>query len=180
MARLRELPLLYAAAVFPSPSSCFALRRAKRVRASIHLLRNWLAEAKSKMPFDECSAAMGFQIGFKSVGFFSVFECYCVFDFPRFVFGCVRNITFIVFFKAGFQVFGTADVEMGFCCFINKGINVMKVGHKRKSFRITFGIMLCRIARLHLLCRLRRGSLPRWVRSPAPMACRGEISAEPR
>ena len=23
----------------------------------------------------------------------------------------------------------------------------------------------CRIARLHLLCRLRRGSLPRWVRS---------------
>ena len=38
----------YAAAVFPSPSSCFALRRAKRVRSSIHLLRNWLAEAKSQ------------------------------------------------------------------------------------------------------------------------------------
>ena len=83
-----------------------------RVRSSIRLLRNWLAEAKSKMPFDECSAAMSFQVGFKSVCFFSVFECYCVFDFPRFVFGCVRNITFIVFFKAGFQVFGTADIEM--------------------------------------------------------------------
>ena len=43
----------YAAAVFPSPSSCFALRRAKRVRSSIHLLRNWLAEAKSRLCRDE-------------------------------------------------------------------------------------------------------------------------------
>ena len=66
----------------------------------------------SEMPFAECSAAMGFQVGFKSVGFFSVFECYCVFDFPRFVFCSMRNIAFIVFFKAGFQVFGTADIEM--------------------------------------------------------------------
>ena len=167
MARLRELPLLYAAAVFPSPSSCFALRRAKRVRASIHLLRNWLAEAKSKMPFDECSAAMGFQIGFKSVGFFSVFECYCVFDAPRFVFGCVRNITFIVFFKAGFQVFGTADIEMRSGCFIYENINVMKVGHKRKSFRITFVVMRCRVARLHLLPQI----TPRQSSTPCSLGC---------
>ena len=39
-----------------------------------------------KMPLDECSAAMGFQVGFKSVGFFFVFKGYCVFDTPRFVF----------------------------------------------------------------------------------------------
>ena len=90
----------------------------------------------SEMPFDECSAAMGFQVGFKSVGFFSVFECYCVFDFPRFVFGCVRNITFIVFFKAGFQVFGTAYVEMGSGCFVNEDVNVMKVGHQVGIFQI--------------------------------------------
>jgi hypothetical protein len=36
----------------------------------------------------------------------------------------------------------------------------MKVGHKRKSFRITFVVVRCRVARLHLLRRLRRGSLP--------------------
>ena len=134
----------------------------------------------SKMPLDECSAAMGFQVGFKGVGFFSVFECYCVFDFPRFVFGCERNITFIVFFKAGFQVFGTADVEIGSGCFINENVNVVEVGHQRKSFRITFVVVRCRVARLHLLRRLRRGSLPLRVRSSAPSACRGEISASPR
>ena len=113
------------------------------------------------MPLDECSAAMSFQVGFKSVGFFSVFECYCVFDPPRFVFCSMRNIAFIVLFKAGFQVFGTADVEMGSGCFINENVNVVEVGHQRKSFRIMFEVVLCRIARLHLLCRLRRGSLPR-------------------
>ena len=52
------------------------------------------------MPLDECSATMSFQVGFKSVGFFSVFKSNGVFDAPRFVFGCVRNITFIVFFLA--------------------------------------------------------------------------------
>jgi len=97
------------------------------------LLRNWLAEAKSKMPLDECSAAMGFQVGFKGVGFFSVFECYCVFDFPRFVFGCVRNITFVVFFQTGSQIFGTANVEMRSGGFINEYVNVMKVRHWKKS-----------------------------------------------
>ena len=39
-----------------------------------------------KMPFDKGSAAMGFEIGFEGVGFFSVFECYCIFDTPRFAF----------------------------------------------------------------------------------------------
>ena len=87
----------------------------------------------SEMPLDECSAAMGFLVGFKGVGFFSVFKSNGVFDAPRFVFGCVRNITFIVFFKAGFQVFGTADVEMGSGGFINEDVNVMKVGHWKKS-----------------------------------------------
>ena len=38
------------------------------------------------MPLDKGSAAMGFQVGFKSVGFFAVSKGYCVFDFPRFVF----------------------------------------------------------------------------------------------
>ena len=38
------------------------------------------------MPLDKDSAAMGFQIGFKGVGFFFVFKGYCVFDAPRFVF----------------------------------------------------------------------------------------------
>ena len=163
----------------------------------------------SKMPLGKGSAAMGFQIGFKGVGFFFVFKGYCVFDTPRFVFWCVRNIAFIMFFQAGSQIFGTADVEMGSGCFINENVNVMKIGHKRKSFRITFEVELCRIARLpsscftlrcaksaiiqitvewyhrniarlHLLCRLRRGSLPLRVRSSAPMACQGEISALPR
>ena len=91
----------------------------------------------SKMPFDKCSAAMSFQVGFKSVGFFSVFECYCVFDFPRFVFGCVRNITFIVFFKARFQIFGTANIKMSSSCFIHENINVIEVGH---SFFLKLGV----------------------------------------
>ena len=46
------------------------------------------------------------------------------------------------------------------CCFINENINAMEVGHQRKFFRITFLVVRCRIARLHLLRRLRRGSLP--------------------
>ena len=132
------------------------------------------------MPLDECSAAMGFQVGFKGVGFFFVFKGYCVFDPPRSEFRCMWHIAFIVFFKAGFQVFGTADVEMGSGCFINENVNVVEVGHQRKSFRITFVVVRCRVARLHLLRRLRRGSLPLRVRSSAPMACRGEISALPR
>ena len=113
-----------------------------------------------------------------------------VIDAPRFVFGCVRNIAFIVFFQTGFQVFGTADIEMGSGGFIYENINVMKVRHQRKSFRITFVVMRCRVARLHLLRRLRRGSLPLAVfvlrTSPcqagslvnpfaAQLACRGEI-----
>ena len=75
-------------------------------------------------------------------------------------------------------------------CFIYENVNVVEVGHQRKSFRITFKVVLCRIARLHLLCRLRRGSLPRAVfvlrTSPrqagslvnpfaAQLACRGEL-----
>ena len=132
------------------------------------------------MPLDKGSAAMGFQIGFKGIGFCFVFKSDRIFDPPRFVFGCVRNITFIVFFKAGFQVFGTADVEIGSGCFINENVNVVEVGHQRKSFRITFVVVRCRVARLHLLRRLRRGSLPLRVRSSAPSACRGEISASPR
>ena len=117
------------------------------------------------MPLDECSAAMSFQVGFKGVGFFAVSKGYCVFDFPRTEFCRMRNITFIVFFKARFQAFGTADVEMGSGCFINENVNVVEVGHQRKSFRITFGVVRCRVARLHLLCRLRRGSLPLRVRA---------------
>ena len=56
----------------------------------------------SEMPFDECSAAMSFQVGFKSVGFFFVFKGNRIFDAPRFVFCCVRNIAFIVFFQLQF------------------------------------------------------------------------------
>jgi hypothetical protein len=41
----------------------------------------------------------------------------------------------------------------------------MKVGHNLEVFRKMFAVMQCCIARLHLLRRLRRGSLPRWVRS---------------
>ena len=76
---------------------------------------------------------MGFQVSFKCVGFFAVSKGYCVFDFPRTEFGCVRHIAFIVFFKAGFQVFGTADVEMGSGGFINENVNVVEVGHWKKS-----------------------------------------------
>ncbi len=72
----------------------------------------------------------------------------------------MRNIAFIVFFKAGFQVFGTADIEMGSGGFINEYVYVVEVGHQRKSFRITFVVVRCRVTRLHLLRRLRRGSLP--------------------
>ena len=79
------------------------------------------------MPSNKCSAAMGFQVGFKSVGFFFVFKGNHIFDAPRFVFGCVRNIAFIMFFQAGSQIFGTANVEMGSGCFVYKNVNVMKV-----------------------------------------------------
>ena len=118
-----------------------------------------------KMPLDECSAAMSFQVGFKSVGFFSVFECYCVFDPPWSEFRCMRHIAFVVFFQTGSQIFGTANVEMRSSCFINENVNVMKVGNRQKSFKRTFAVGLCRVARLHLLRRLRRGSLPLRVRS---------------
>ena len=149
----------------------------------------------SEMPLDECSAAMSFQVGFKSVGFFFVFKGNRVFDTPWSEFRCMRHIAFIVFFQTGSQIFGTADVEMGFGCFIYENINVVEVGHQRKSFRITFVVVRCRVARLHLLRRLRRGSLPLAVfvlrTSPsqacslvdpfaAQLACRGEISALPR
>jgi len=78
---------------------------------------------------------MGFQIGFKGIGFCFVFKSDRIFDPPRFVFGCVRNITFIVFFKAGFQVFGTADVEMGSGGFINENVNVVEVRHRAGIFQ---------------------------------------------
>ena len=89
----------------------------------------------SKMPLDECSAAMGFQVGFKGVCFFFVFKSNRVFDPPWSEFRCMRHITFIVFFKAGFQVFGTADVEMGSGCFINENVNVVEVGHRAGIFQ---------------------------------------------
>ena len=95
---------------------------------------------------------MGFQVCFKSVGFFLIFKGNSIFDPPWTEFCGMRHITFVMFFKAGFQVFGTADVKMCPGCFVNENVNVMKVGHKRKSFRITFGIMLCRIARLPSSC----------------------------
>ena len=114
------------------------------------------------MPFDECSAAMSFQVGFKSTGFFFVFKGNRIFDTPRFVFGCVRNIAFVVLFQTGFL--GAANIKMGSGCFVNENVNVMEVGHQRKSFRITFVVVRCRVARLHLLRRLRRGSLPLRVR----------------
>ena len=98
---------------------------------------------------------MSFQVGFKSVGFFFVFKRNRVFDFPRTEFGCVRNIAFVVFFKAGFQVFGTADIEMGSGGFINEYVNVVEVGHKlRASFCLKQAllVMLCRVARLPSSC----------------------------
>ena len=109
----------------------------------------------SEMPLDECFAAMSFQVGFKSVGFFFVFKSNGVFDTPGFEFGGIRDITFIVFFKARFQVFGTADVEMGSGCFINEYVNVVKVGHKlRASFCLKQAllVMRCRVARLPSSC----------------------------
>ena len=118
------------------------------------------------MPLDECSAAMSFQVGFKSVGFFFVFKGYCVFDTPRSEFRCMRHIAFVVFFQAGSQIFGTADVEMGSGCFVNEDVNIMKVGHQRKSFRITFVVVRCRVARLHLLPQITpRQSSPRRLRA---------------
>ena len=73
---------------------------------------------------------MGFQIGFKSVCFFFVFKSDRIFDPPWFVFRCMRNITFIMFFQTTFQIFGTANVEMRSGCFVNKNVNIVKVGHK--------------------------------------------------
>ena len=136
------------------------------------------------MPFDECSAAMSFQVGFKSTGFFFVFKGNRIFDTPRFVFGCVRNIAFVVFFQTGFQILGTADVEMGSGCFINEDVNVMIVRHNLKVFRKMFAVMQCCIARLHLLPQItpRQSSPPGSLCNPfaAQLACRGEISASPR
>ena len=87
------------------------------------------------MPLDECSAAMGFQVGFKGVGFFFVFKSNGVFNAPGFEFGGMRDITFIVFFKARFQVFGTADIEMGSGGFINEYVNVVEVRHQAGIFQ---------------------------------------------
>ena len=82
------------------------------------------------MPFGEGSAAMSFQVCCKSVGFFTIIKCNRVFDTPRTEFRCVRHIAFVMFFKAGFQIFGTADVEMISGCFVNDNINVMEVAHR--------------------------------------------------
>ena len=89
------------------------------------------------MPFGEGSAAMSFQVCFKSVGFFTIIKCNRVFDTPRTDFRCVRHIAFVVFFKAGFQIFGTADIEMGSARFVNENINVIEVGH---SFFLKLGV----------------------------------------
>ena len=86
------------------------------------------------MLFDECSAAMSFQVGFKSTGFFFVFKGNRIFDTPRFVFGCVRNIAFVVLFQTGFL--GAANIKMGSGCFVNENVNVMKAGHNRESLSI--------------------------------------------
>ena len=64
------------------------------------------------------------------------------------------------------------------CCLINENVNVVEVGHQQKSFRITIVVVPCRVARLPSSCfALRRAKR---VRSSAPPACRGEISASPR
>ena len=81
----------------------------------------------SKVPLGKGSAAMGFQVGFKGVGFFFVFKGYCVFDPPRSEFRCMRHIAFIVFFKTGFQIFGTANVKMSSSCFIQEYVNIIEV-----------------------------------------------------
>ena len=87
------------------------------------------------MPFDECSAAMGFQVGFKGVGFFFVFKGNRVFDTQWSEFRCMRHIAFIVFFQTGSQIFGTADVEMGSGGFINEYVNVVEVRHQAGIFQ---------------------------------------------
>ena len=137
----------------------------------------------SKMPLDECSAAMGFQVSFKSVGFFFGFKSNRVFDPPRSEFRCVWHIAFIVFLKAGFQIFGTANVEMSSGCFVNENINVMEVTHRiisclpRPGF-ICFADYVATVFPVPSSCfALRRAKR---VRSSAPTACRGEISALPR
>ena len=88
-----------------------------------------------KMPLDKGSAAMSFQVGFKSVGFFFVFKGNRIFDAPRTKFGCVQHITFVMFFQTGFQVFGTANVKMSSACFINENVYVMKVRHQARIFQ---------------------------------------------
>ena len=138
----------------------------------------------SKVTFNKCSAAMGFQIGFKSVGFFFVFKGYCVFDPPWSEFRCMRHIAFVVFFQTGSQIFGTADVEMGSGCFVNEDVNVMIVRHNLEVFRKMFAVMQCCIVRLHLLPQItpRQSSPPGSLCNPfaTQLACRGEISALPR
>ena len=118
-----------------------------------------------KMPLGESVTAAGFEIVFKRNGFFFRFKSNVCFDFPRTEFCRMRDIAFVVFFQTGFQILGTANVEMFSSCFVNENINIMEVRHNRESFRKMFAVMLCCIARLHLLCRLRRGSLPLRVRS---------------
>ena len=83
----------------------------------------------SKMPFGEGSAAMSFQICFKGVGFFTIIKGNGVFDTPRSEFCGMRHIAFVMFFKAGFQIFGTADVKVSAGRFIDENVNVMKVCH---------------------------------------------------
>ena len=42
----------------------------------------------------------------------------------------MRHIAFIMFFKTGFQIFGTADVKVCSGCFIHEYVNVIEVGHR--------------------------------------------------
>jgi len=64
------------------------------------------------MPFDECSAAMGFQVGFKGVCFFFVFKGNRILDTPWSEFRCMRHIAFIVFFKAGVLILQNSSLKL--------------------------------------------------------------------
>ena len=81
------------------------------------------------MPFGEDSAAMGLQVGFKGVGFFAVIKCNRIFDTPRAEFCGMWDVAFIVFLKAGFQIFCNSGITVRFRRNIDQQVHIVEFCH---------------------------------------------------
>jgi len=72
-----------------------------------------ISPPRSEMPPGKSVSAAGFQISFKRRGFFLSFKSKIRFHFPRYEFRSMWNIPFVMLNQTQLQIFGTADVTLG-------------------------------------------------------------------